>query len=178
MSPPPDHRFRVLFDLTYERMVAYARRRVPAADVDDVVAEVYATAWRRFDDFTADEARDPVPWLYGVAHNVVRATHRADGRRRRLVDRIGSVRDGGGADEGADDIAPERAAIRHDDASRVRAALASLPESDQEVLRLAVWDGLSHDTIGELLGVRTGTVTVRLHRARNRLARALDEPEI
>lgn len=168
----------MLFDLTFERMVAYARRRVPPAEVDDVVAEVYTTAWRRWSDLDRADGVDPVPWLYGVAHNVVRTSNRSAGRRNRLVDRIGRAEPSMAATSPSTGDEPEHVAVRNDDAARVRAALATLSDADQEVLRLAVWDGLSHDTIGELLGVRAGTVAVRVHRARNRLARALGKPEI
>ena len=39
------HRFTVLFEATYGRVLAYVSRRVPAARADDLVAHVYLTAW-------------------------------------------------------------------------------------------------------------------------------------
>jgi RNA polymerase sigma-70 factor (ECF subfamily) len=52
-------------------------------------------------------------------------------------------------------------------------ALASLPEPDRELLMLVAWEGLETREIAQLLGARPGTVVVRLHRARRRLAAAL-----
>lgn len=40
----------------------YVLRRVQAEDVGDVLAEVFLTAWRRYEQIPAD----PLPWLYGV----------------------------------------------------------------------------------------------------------------
>ncbi len=56
------------------------------------------------------------------------------------------------------------------------AAFAALRERDREVLRLVAWDGLDAAEAAEVLGVTRLAFTVRLHRARRRLERAL-EPE-
>jgi RNA polymerase sigma-70 factor (ECF subfamily) len=56
---------------------------------------------------------------------------------------------------------------------RVGAALASLGERDRELLLLVAWEGLSVTEAAEALAVKAGTVAVRLHRARQRFARAL-----
>lgn len=59
----------------------------------------------------------------------------------------------------------------------VAAALGRLDERDREVLLLTAWEGLGHADAARVLGIRTGTVTVRLHRARRRFARLLAEAE-
>ena len=77
--------FRQLFELSYQPLVAYARRRSATdADADDLVGEVYATAWRRRDQL--DNTVSPLPWLYGIAGNVLRNQRRSTVRRLRLVD--------------------------------------------------------------------------------------------
>lgn len=59
----------------------------------------------------------------------------------------------------------------HTDA--VATALAALSERDREVLRLAAWEELDGTELAEALGCSAGTAKVRLHRARQRLARLL-----
>jgi len=54
----------------------------------------------------------------------------------------------------------------------VVSALGSLRERDQELLLLVAWEGLSREQVAAVLGLAKGTVAVRLHRARRRLARA------
>ena len=155
--------FRRMFDETYPRMVAYARRRLTdEADVDDVVSETYAVAWRRRDE--PIETGRALPWLYGIAGNVVRNRARARRRRLRLVDRLGSQPTAVGTGDPAERPGAD-----------LRQALGRLTFEDQEVLRLVAWEGLSHHDIGTALGCSTNAVGIRLHRARRRLAHELDE---
>ena len=48
-------------------------------------------------------------------------------------------------------------------------ALQSLPERDQEILRLVAWDDLSVGDAAEVLGCSKTNAAVRLHRARGRI---------
>lgn len=57
----------------------------------------------------------------------------------------------------------------------VRSVLGTLPSAAREVLLLSRYRGLDHRQIGELLGVRPGTVRVRVHRAMAALRQALTE---
>jgi RNA polymerase sigma-70 factor (ECF subfamily) len=150
------------FDQLYRRHAgqvrAYALRRTePAAAADDVVAEVFVVAWRRW-----GEVPDPaLPWLLGVARKVLanqrRSEHRAVALRTRL-----------NAEPAAPTVSPS-AGLDH----RVLRALGDLGERDRELLMLIAWEGLSVTEAATVLGVRPGTAAVRLHRARQRFARAL-----
>jgi RNA polymerase sigma-70 factor, ECF subfamily len=130
-----DTRFATLFAETYPALQRYARYRgLRGADADDLVAETLTVAWRRLDDVPAD---DPLPWLFAVARNLWRNDRRRDGRRRRiaaelLIDLAGATGEAAPPDEPASLAA-----------TRIGRALARLPEADQEVLRLVVWDGLT-----------------------------------
>ena len=62
--------------------------------------------------------------------------------------------------------------------NRVQRALAGLGEHDRELLLLIAWEGLRVNEAAEALGVRTNTLSVRLHRARQRLARALADEDV
>ena len=55
----------------------------------------------------------------------------------------------------------------------LRAALASLSQGDQEVLRLVAWDGLAPADLAVVLGCSPVAARTRLHRARSRLAARL-----
>jgi RNA polymerase sigma-70 factor (ECF subfamily) len=57
---------------------------------------------------------------------------------------------------------------------RVLQALGTLAPADRELLLLTAWEQLNRRQVAEVLGISVGTVAVRLHRARGRLARALD----
>lgn len=55
--------------------------------------------------------------------------------------------------------------------------LRFLSEDDQEVLRLTTWEGLGPADAAAVLGCPTAAVKVRLHRARQRLRKALGQAE-
>lgn len=149
-------RFRLLYERSYADLVAYCRRRVAPWAVDDVVAEAFLVAWQRLDDVTGD----PRPWLFGVAHNLIRNRRRKDARaevlHEILVAEI-STR------EGVDD------ALAIDEVRALVDALHGLKDADAELLRLAAWDGLAHAEIAQCLGCSENAVSIRLHRARGRL---------
>jgi RNA polymerase sigma-70 factor (ECF subfamily) len=63
-------------------------------------------------------------------------------------------------------IDPEAFAIRSEEASRLRYAVQKLPPPYRIVLVLRDMEGLTDDEVAEITGVRSGTVRVRLHRAR------------
>jgi RNA polymerase sigma factor (sigma-70 family) len=156
----PEARFRWLFDLAYAPLWRYARHRgLTGPDAEDLVAQTLEVAWRRIGEVPAT---DPLPWLYAVARNLWRNQARRDRRRRELLARLRPR---------------PRAAACEDPASAepgvLRAALASLSDSDQEVLRLVAWDGLTPAEAAVVLGCTPVAARTRLHRARGRLAARL-----
>lgn len=169
-------RYEAMFRTTYERVLAYVRRRADPADVEDVVADTYAVAWRRFDEVPAD----PLPWLYGVARRTLANARRSVRRRVQLAVRLARDAYPSGLVEADPGESLEEVVL-------MRAALASLVESDRETLMLVAWDGLSNDQAAVVLGITPQTFAVRLHRARKRLeaevervseqARSDDSPE-
>ncbi len=56
------------------------------------------------------------------------------------------------------------------------AALARLGERDQEVLRLAAWEGLDPSRAAAVLGCSRGALAGRLRRARRRLGKQMTNP--
>lgn len=163
-------RFARLYDLHHRPIRDYCRRRLDAHRVDDAVAEVFLTAWRKLDDVPGDDSARL--WLYRVAYRVVGHQWRSVTRRRRLEQRLRSA--SGRALPGLDDTLIER-----DEHRLVLLAAARLGHTDGEVLRLSVWEQLSIADIGDLLDIEPNAVKQRLHRARRNLAkefRRLDTP--
>jgi RNA polymerase sigma factor (sigma-70 family) len=160
-------RFEAAYRSLYAPVGAYVLRRVSAAEeAAEVIAETFLTLWRRFDDAPTGEALRP--WTYGIARRVIANHLRGERRRSGLTERLVTdvARVTGRLPDPADAVV-ER--------SRLRAALARLSETDQELLRLVAWEGLATDEIAIVLGVRSSAVRLRLHRARRRLGTALDD---
>ena len=137
-------------------VLAYARRRTTREAADDVVADVFLIAWRRVDDLPVQ----PLPWLLGVARKVLANQRRGEHRGVELRERIRGQQISGSTRVGDDGPS---AAVR---------ALWTLGASDQELLMLIAWDRLTRAQAAEALGISVGTLAVRLHRARTRLANA------
>jgi RNA polymerase sigma-70 factor, ECF subfamily len=135
---------------------------VGSDDAEDCAADVFAVAWRRLAQMPGNETSRA--WLYGVAYRVVGNQYRSRRRRAKLGLRVASI--GGAAGQAGSD--PDyRAGL-------VVLALEQLRPSDQELLRLSVWDGLSRREIASILGIKENAVDQRLHRARLRLKARFD----
>ncbi len=152
----PQVRFEELYRAYADRVHAYALRRTTSSAADDVVADVFLVVWRRLDR-VPDQ---PFPWLLGIARRVLANRRRSESRAAALRDRlIGDHRSVDDVSNVAD--------------GRIHLALAGLGDRDRELLLLIAWEGLRPVEAAEVLGVRPGTLTVRLYRARRRLSAAL-----
>ena len=74
--PSQDTQFQQMYLTHRDAIWAYCVRRVHRDDVEDAVAEVFIVAWRKHDK--APDGDEMLPWLYGVARNIVPASGRRD----------------------------------------------------------------------------------------------------
>jgi RNA polymerase sigma-70 factor (ECF subfamily) len=153
-----ERRFIAIYDECRQRVWAYAVSRAGRQVADEVVSETFAVAWRRL----ADVPEPALPWLLGVARNLLRNGHREEVRRESFAAELGrwTARPGGDI---ADEVAERLAVLR---------AMATLPEDDREILILVAWQGLSPREVARVVGCSPAALRVRLHRARRRLVRA------
>lgn len=154
----PQRDFEEIFNDCYEHVYRYAARRVAPEAVQDVVSDTFLIAWRRHVELDGE----PLPWLLGIARRVAATQRRGSARRDALRERLRSEHAPSFTASGGETHDPQLAL-----------ALASLRERDREALMLVAWDGLDHRTAATVMGCSTGSLTVRLHRARRRLAHAL-----
>jgi RNA polymerase sigma factor (sigma-70 family) len=158
----PQERFTGLYDRYYPRVLRYALQHADPGSAEDVASETFLVAWRRL----AELPQPPLPWLLAVARNLLRQQFGQARRQRRLADYISALtseRDLIAWDAGEHVV--ERAAALD--------ALATLPGDDVETLTLVTWHGLSAAEAAAVVGCSPHAFTVRLHRARKRLADAL-----
>jgi RNA polymerase sigma-70 factor (ECF subfamily) len=155
--------FDELFARHRSDIAAYCSwRAATTSDAEDAVAEVFLTAWRRFDRIPEGDAARV--WLYATARRVVANQHRSRRRRTalhaRLTERETTAPGGWPASGSGDDVV-------HD-------ALRRLSPRDREVLLLAEWEGLTPSEIASVLDCQTVTARGRLHRARRRFRAAYE----
>ncbi|WP_320779293.1 sigma-70 family RNA polymerase sigma factor [Streptomyces sp. CRN 30] len=159
----PAERFREMYEECYPRVLGYAASLVGRQAGEDIASEAFTVAWRRLDDVPSP----PLPWLLGVARNLVREARRRDALGNVLAaeeaQRVGVT--GPGAGDVAATVTDRHVALQ---------ALASLPEADRELLTLIAWHGLGTREAARVLNITGATLAVRLYRARRRLEKALD----
>lgn len=157
-------RFEALYRAHCGSVRAFVHRRVRPAVADDVVADVFVLAWRQLDKAPGDE----LPWLLGIARGVLANRRRGDARQQALRDRLA-----------AHTVAETQTAPGGFDgeADALMRALGCLSRLDREVLLLVAWDGLDRVQAARVLGITPGLFSVRLHRARRRLAGMLASQE-
>ncbi len=156
--------FGLLFERHGPAVHGFALRRIgDVASAEDVTAVVFLEAWRKR---ATVELRQPsaLPWLYGVAGNVVGRWHRSQRRHRAALDRLALL-------PAASPVLVERQVEAATEAASVLAQIRHLPRRDREVLLLSAWEGLDHADIAVALAIPIGTVKSRLSRARARLDR-------
>jgi RNA polymerase sigma-70 factor (ECF subfamily) len=162
-SPATNSKFRRLFDENYEAISRYCLRRLPLADVNDATAEVFVVAWKKIEHVPAGE--EALPWLYGVARNVVHNTQRSTRRQVRLAGRLSSL-------ARSNEEGPETVVVRHQHDQLVAEAVERLRPKDREVLRLRAQEGLTSGEIAVVLGISPEAAKKRVTRALARIRKS------
>jgi RNA polymerase sigma-70 factor, ECF subfamily len=141
------------------RVYAYVAYRIgDGPDAEDVTSETFerAVRYRRSYDRSKGE---PIEWLIGIARRVIAG--RA-GLREVPMEELPETPD------------PNTIETRVVSAIVLRSAVARLEERDRDLIALRYGADLSIREMSELLGIRTNTLEVALHRARARLATKLE----
>jgi RNA polymerase sigma-70 factor (ECF subfamily) len=160
-SSGDDERFTRLYEDTSRDLLAFLLRRCATAeDAADCLAESYRIAWETRARLPAGhEAR---PWLFGVARNIARQTHRGETRRAATTSALATA-----AERWYTPAGPEDSALA--------AALSELSPVDQEIITMIAADGMAPREVAAILGLSSNAVRIRAHRAREKL-RALLGP--
>ena len=151
--------FSALFARHYPAVWRFVARRAWPDAIDDVVAETFLAAWRRYDDLPSDA----LPWLLNAAGKCLANHRRAATRAESLKERL------------ATESAPVRADATTQGFERdaLVKAFASLPETERALLMLTDWDDLPARRAAHVLGISPATASARIYRARRKLRAAL-----
>jgi RNA polymerase sigma-70 factor (ECF subfamily) len=172
-------RFAVVFDRHYEEISSYLARRAPRALAEELASETFVRAFAARAGYKLDYP-DARPWLYGIAHNLLRKHARTEERRRRAYARAVERDDVSSGVDVIDDRIGDRIGDRIDDriddrigdrigASTVAEALSRLKPADRDTLLLLALADLDYEGIAIATGVPVGTVRSRLYRVRRHL---------
>ena len=154
------------------KTLAFALRRCSTPEeAHDLVAAVWLDVIDSAARFDPAKGR-AVPWLFGIAVNLVADKRRRWAREREALQRLGGHRV-------LDEDAIERLESALDATSltpTLLVALENLPTAERVAFELVALEGLSAPEAGEALGLDAAAVRMRLTRARQKLRRAIPEP--
>lgn len=155
--------FGLLFERHAKLIYNYCFRRIGIrATAEDLLSVVFLEAWRHRDKDLAPGK--VLPWLYGIATNVIRNQRRSERRFLAAVSRLTTAV----AEPDLSDRVAERLDYEQE-AKEALGRLRTLPLREQDVLVLCVAMELSYEDAAFALNVPIGTVRSRLSSARARL---------
>jgi RNA polymerase sigma-70 factor, ECF subfamily len=156
--------FAALYERTFPRVYAYVASLLrDRSAAEDVTAQAFERAYRRRATYrTRRGSREA--WLFGIARNAA-----LDELRRRK--RAASMETEPVADAPGPDDEAERALRR----AALRVALAGLAPRDRELIALKFHAGLDNAELAAVLGCSTTNAGTRLHRALEKLRKAMTE---
>jgi RNA polymerase sigma-70 factor (ECF subfamily) len=163
-------RFEALYRSSRDDVYAYVMTLLrDRSAAEDVTAQAFERAYRRRRTFDRRRGEERA-WLFGIARNAALDELR---RRRRLSVLVvepeaSSDEEAGGRVEEEEDLVLRRTVIR--------AALATLPARDREVIALKFHAGLSNTELATVLGVSESNAGTILHRSVQKLRRAIGAP--
>jgi RNA polymerase sigma factor (sigma-70 family) len=151
-----------LYDRHAPAVHAYLSRRAGRGVADDLVSEVFVAAVQARRRVRPHASGSALPWLYGIARNVIRAHLRATAPAHPTIGVPGD-------DWDAVDARIDASAVAGD----LRQALDGLSDVERELLLLVAWEQLTVTEAAAVLDITTTAARSRLHRARTRAAATL-----
>jgi RNA polymerase sigma-70 factor (ECF subfamily) len=144
-----------------DRVLAYLQHRTDPQTAQDLLQEVFMIAFAKAPELP----QPPLGWLFGTARRVLANRYRGRRRQDELIARLIE-----NTTEAGEEVGDETHELRQAFAQ----TLAMLSPADRDVLTLTGWYDLTPNEAAEALGCSASAYAVRLHRARKRLAAALD----
>jgi RNA polymerase sigma factor (sigma-70 family) len=163
-----DQPFRVLYDRHATHVCRFLEARCDERETAlDLTAEVFARAWLHRARFRDEAGGSALPWLLGIARNLLRAS-----LERRRVETAARERLGVEFRDLA--VEPDAAWLDADE-GEIDAALRRLPKAEQAAIALRVVESLSYRDVASRLDCSEAAARVRVHRGLSKLRTILEE---
>ena len=152
------------FNAYFDRLYGYVRRLVVHEQLaEDLTQDIFLHLQQAFPKY--DPTRDLRPWVFTIATNKIRDYWRSS--RHRMSQAAKSVEhdDDYRFDIPSETESPDAALTRQELGEGVRDAVAALPEGLRVTVVLRVFEGLSFESIGEVLERNEVAIRKRYSRA-------------
>lgn len=163
--------FSELYARHVESVYRWFLRRLEWA-ASDLTAETFARAWLGRGRFRDERDGSALPWLLGIASNVLADTVRRNRIETRARERLGLPLDLASEDGYA--AVEERLSPRE----ALNRGLGSLPAHELDALELRVVDELPYAQVAKRLAIRPAAARLRVSRALRRLAVSVSEEDL
>jgi len=160
--------FTELYRRHVEAVHGWLGRRIEWA-ASDLTAETFARAWLNRGRFRDERDGSALPWLLGIAANLLADAARHDRIETRARERLGLPVDLAHEDGYAEveqRLSPRVALAKH---------LGSLAPGERDALELRIVKELSYEEVAERLEIRPAAARLRVSRALRRLAVSVPE---
>jgi RNA polymerase sigma-70 factor, ECF subfamily len=173
--------FQEIYEGYYPKINRFLTRLVGESDAEDLTQEVFIKVSTALGEFRGESKIST--WLYRIATNTALDKLRTSSQKR-MVQKPPSD---WGLEEGAAETVDQNAwtgekvsLVEHQVFHKemkdcIQGFIKSLPNDFRTVLLLSDFEGFRDNEIAEILEVSSGTVKIRLHRARERLKRILEQ---
>ncbi len=161
-SEPRDVALPLLVEAYGGRLLSTARRLCGNAhEAEDLVQETFLQAYRNWHQFEGRAKAST--WLFTIASRLCQRMHRRKSGEPRRTESLETLLPFG------------EAQIRREGRERVERAIAELPDDFRMPLVLKELVGLPVEEVATILEIKPATIKTRLHRARLRIRKALEE---
>lgn len=170
--------FQKIYDLYQPKILRYLAHLVGESDAEDVAQETFVKVHQALENFRGESQLST--WIYRIATNTALDKLRSPSfqRTKQMVapDELEET-------DASNGIIPlegkkppiEKELIREEMNQCIRGYIEKLPEDYRMVLVLSEYEGLKNNEIAEILAVSLDTVKIRLHRAKEKLKKELEE---
>ena len=152
--------FEALFDHHFRAIFRFLQGRVGVQIAEDLASETFMVAFRRRRSYDLSR-EDALPWLYGIATNLLREHHRAEERHLRACARMND-----------EYLSVPRQTAEHLDPA-LSGALLQLSHEERSLILLLAWADLTYEQLADALDVPVGTIRSRVSRVRSKLSALL-----
>ncbi len=161
-----------LYELYYDRILRFCVYRLFDKEIaEDVTSVVFLAVARRIGSFAGRTEADFRNWLYRITANQTNAYLRKTSRRNKLLAQAGRSMTAIDTNDVNDSAGPDWPSLYQ--------AILKLKPKQQTIVTLRFFENLDFDQIGQILGVKSATVRVTLHRIlaklRNHLESTVDQ---